>query len=253
MTVAQVSRSFRNASIDGGEVTLWVMNGALGQGGRGGFAPDCDQAGAGAVRCSGRKWPQALQARLALHWIISPASRTATVELSARIILAFFKLDPPPRKGIKYPGDNAGAGATNGRADDAMRCRPAGCDLIIPSLAPVVLQGIAALGLRRIPARRAHPKNLIGAPGLGGVVVPRPARAGILEFDHGEIGPRRGRKRETRRQNAHRKYQSLHYQLPLFSLVGILTSTPTNPNPLLQYYQSARPTAAKCWGATQLG
>lgn len=58
MTVAQVSRSFRNASIDGGEVTLWVMNGALGQGGRGGFAPDCDQAGAGAEGRSGPEWPK---------------------------------------------------------------------------------------------------------------------------------------------------------------------------------------------------
>src|SRR6202020_158935 len=54
----------------------------------------------------------------------------------------------------------------NVTADDAAPT----CALVIPRLAPPVLHGIAALRLRHIPTRRAHPENLIIAPRLGGVV-----------------------------------------------------------------------------------
>src|SRR5580658_3286009 len=104
---------------------------------------------------------------------------------------------------------------------------PAGCSaggnqkdqravsLLVPALAPLVAHGVGAFGLRHVPARHAHPENLRGSPGLRGVVVPRAAIPGILELDHGEVGARRRRCRETKRQNANSKYQTSHFQLPV--------------------------------------
>src|ERR1700683_2134585 len=104
---------------------------------------------------------------------------------------------------------------------------PAGCSaggnqkdqravsLLVPALAPLVTHGVGAFGLSHVPARHAHPENLRGSPGLCGVVVPRAAIPGILELDHGEVGARRRRCRETKRQNANSKYQTAHFQLPV--------------------------------------